>query len=201
MTSRTLPSTVDLLDGHAADDLADLAFEDVDGHVPDAVPADAEELLGGPVDGLVGGVDLDLGRGLGQDRHAAAGQDLRRPDGDGDDVHGQDVDLLHARPDEDAAAEAVAVADLLLGPVGQGDGALAAAGDDERFVGADLAVAQGQDQDDQGDEDDDGPDGDEPGCQVHDDLLETAAPAAGRNSKKRPLRPVFGPLMVRVAED
>ena len=45
--------------------------------------------------------------------HAAVGQDLGRPDGERDDVHGQDVDALGEGPDEGAAAEAVAVADLL----------------------------------------------------------------------------------------
>ena len=182
-----LAAAVDLLDRHAADDLADLAFEDVDGHVADAVAADAQELLGGPVDGLVGRIDLDLGRGLGHDRDAAVGQDLGRADGHGDDVHGEDVDLFHAGPDEDAAAEAVAVADLLLRPVGQGDRVLAAPGDDEGLVGPDLPVLQGHDQDDEGEEDDDGAGEDEPGCQDHDDLLGRTPLNEGEISKKRPL--------------
>ena len=179
-----LAAAVDLLDRHAADDLADFAFEDVDGHVADAVAADPQELLGGEVDGLVGRADLDLGRGLGHDRNAAAGQDLGRADGHGDDVHGEDIDLFHPGPDEDAAAEAVAVADLLRRPVGQGDGVLAAPGDDEGLVRPDLAVTQGQDQDDEGEEDDDGAGDDEPGCQWHDDLLGRTPRVPGEIRKK-----------------
>ena len=62
MTSRILPSRT------------------FDGDVADAVLAHAEELLGGDVDGGFRGIDLDLGRGVGQDGDAAVGQDLRRPD-------------------------------------------------------------------------------------------------------------------------
>ena len=159
-----LPAPVDLLDGHAADDFADLALEDVGGHM---------------VDGLVGGVDLDLGHGLGHDRHAAARQDLGCAHRDGDDVHGQDVDLLHAGPDEDAAAQPIPVTDLLGRSVGHGDCALAAPGDDQGLVGADLPVAQGQDEDEQGEKDDDGAGNDEPGYQGHDGLLIKASRIGG----------------------
>jgi len=106
------------------------------------------------VDGFVGGVDLDLGGGLGHDRDAAVSQNLGRPDRDGDDVHGEDVDLFHPGPDEDAAAQTVTVADLALGPVGQGQGPLAAAGYDQGLVRPDLPIPQGQDENDEGNEDD-----------------------------------------------
>ena len=148
-----------------ADDLADLAFEDGHGDVADAVLALAEELLGGLADAVVGGIDLDLAGGLGHDGDPAVGQDLGRPDVERDDVHRQDVHALGERPDERAAAEAVAVTDLPVRPVGAGDRALPAARDDEGLVGPDLAVLQGHDDDDDGDDDDDDAGRDQPGCQ------------------------------------
>ena len=67
---------------------------------------------------------------------------------------------------------------------------LLAPGDDERFVRPDLAVAQGQNEDDERQDGDDGADDDEPGCQVHDDLLQLNPRAEGRDSMGRPLRPI-----------
>jgi len=136
------------------------------------------------VDGFVGGVDLDLGGGLGHDRDPAVGQNLGRTDRDGDDVHGKDIDLFHPGPDEDAAPEAVAVADLAFGPVGQGQGPLAAAGDDQGLVRPNLPVPQGHDEDDEGDENDENAGVDEPGWQVHDDLLGMTPRSIGEKSKK-----------------
>ena len=76
-----------------------------DGDFADAVLADAQELLGGDHDGALAGVDLDLGRGVGQDRHAAVGQDLGRADRQRHDLHGQGVDRLQEGHDERPAAQ------------------------------------------------------------------------------------------------
>jgi hypothetical protein len=163
-------AAVDLLDRHGSDRLAHLAFEDVRRHVADSVLADPEELLGRDPDGGVGGIDLDLGHGVGQDGHAAVSQHFGGADGQGDDFHGQDVHGFHEGHDERPSAQAVAVADLLFRPVGPGDGFLAS-GDDQGLVRADLLVLLGHDQGKQAEHDDDGADQDQQGYQTHGNLL------------------------------
>ena len=143
---------VDVLDGHRAQDGAQMAFQGLHGDVLDFVGALAQELLGGGGDGDVVTLDLDLRHAIHAHRHAFAGVDLGRLHIDGQQLERQDVHFLDDRHDEGAAALDDAEAAHLHGAV-RVDVAVLAAGNDQHLVGADLGVAAGPDRQEQDNDD------------------------------------------------
>ena len=146
---------VNILDGHGAQNGAQMALQGLRGDVLDFVDGLAQELLGGGGDGDVVALDLDL-------RHAIHRAPARlcwyrhpaRLHINGQQFQRQDVHLFEHRPDEDAAAFDDAEADVAHRAV-RINHAVFAAGDDQHLVGADLGVAAGPDA--QEDEDDNRP--------------------------------------------
>ena len=135
---------VDLLDGHGAENGAEMPLERLHRDVLDVVRALAEELLRGGRDRNVVAFDLDLRDAVNFHRHALARVDLRRLHVDGHQFQLEDVHLLEDRPDEDATALDDAEAHVTRGAVGV-DHVPLSARDDEDLVGSHLRVAAGPD--------------------------------------------------------
>ena len=126
---------VNFLDGHRAENGAQMAFERLRGDVADFIGALAEKLFRRGADGNVVALDLDLRHAVHLHRHAFAGIDFRRLHINRQQFERQDVHLFEHRPDERAAALDDAEADLraVLAPVFD-------AGHDQHLVRADLGV-------------------------------------------------------------
>ena len=137
---------VNILDGHRAENGAQMAFQRLRGDVFDFIDGLAQNLFGGGGDGNVVALDLDLGHAVHFHRHALAGIDLRRLDVNGQQFERKDVHLFQDRPDEGAAALDDAEAATLRGAI-RLDVSVLAPGDDQHLVGADLGVAAGPDED------------------------------------------------------
>ena len=129
---------VNLLDGHRAENRAQMAFQRLHGDVLDVLGALAEKLFGGGRDGNVVALDLDLRHAIHFHRHAFARVNLGRLHIDREQFEREDVHLLDDRLNERAAAlltmrnphiprRAVRVHDTTL-----------AAGNDQHLVRANL---------------------------------------------------------------
>ena len=96
---------VNILDGHRAENRAQMAFERLRRDVLDLIGGLAEELLGRGGDGDVVALDFDLRHAVHTHRHAFAGINLRRLlHIDRQQFQRKNVHLLKHRPDEHAAA-------------------------------------------------------------------------------------------------
>jgi hypothetical protein len=109
---------VNFLDGHRAENRAQMAFERLHGDVFDVVGALAQELFRRRGDGNVVALDLDLRHAVHLHRHAFAGIDFRRLHINRQQFEREDVHLFEHRPDERAAALDDAEADLARVPSG-----------------------------------------------------------------------------------
>ena len=103
---------VNFLDGHRAENGAQMAFQRLRGDVADFVGGFAQKLFRRGADGNVVALDLDLRHAVHLHRHAFAGVNLGRLHINGQQFQREDVHLLENRPDERAAALDDAEADL-----------------------------------------------------------------------------------------
>ena len=95
---------VNILDGHGAENGAQMAFERLRGDAFDFVDGLAQDLLGSGGDGDVVALDLDLRDAIDFHRHAFAGINFGRLDIDGQQFERKDIDFFEDRQDERAAA-------------------------------------------------------------------------------------------------
>ena len=111
---QALALAVDVLDREPADRRAHVTLDRLHRGAHDVVAAAREELLGGALDALVGGVDLDHADAVDLHRHAVRRVGLRGRDVELHELERQPLDLLAERPHVGAAAahDPVAVAAL-----------------------------------------------------------------------------------------
>jgi len=133
---------VDFLDGHGAENGAQMALEGLHGDVLDVIHGLAQKLFRRRGDGNIIALDLDLGHAVHAHGHALAGVNLGRLDVNGEQFEGEDVHLFQDGQYEAPAAFDDAEADFAPGAVRLDNGAFSA-GNHQHLIGSAFGVAAG----------------------------------------------------------